>query len=126
MFGYRPRGIVEGFLAILPLRAAGHDLVKREIFDGVNLDLDLVCVPGEEPDALYAWGIAATSKRAAYSIVMGYAHLQNTLFWGIPKYTNAATDTGVKITFDRMGFTPLSPGSRIAMFPARAPVEAAR
>lgn len=52
---YKPDGSFSGAFAYLPLNALGASKLIAGEFDGLNPDPAFVCVPGEEPVALYFW-----------------------------------------------------------------------
>lgn len=106
VFGYRPNGMLMGFLAIIPLRANGIAKLKDGTFDGISVDLDLVCPPGEEPAALYFWGWATINSRAAQAVVEVFRELRRALFWATPIYARLTAEEGARVAKKRMNYVP--------------------
>lgn len=108
---------VSGVLATLVLRAKGLAAIRSGRFDGVAVDLDLVCRPGEAPAAFYAWGVAARDKVAARSVVAGAARLTQ-LFSSIPRFARAATSAGARTLTERMGYLAVTGSADLFWLPA--------
>jgi predicted GNAT family N-acyltransferase len=53
--GSKDGGQFEGLLAILPLNREGVNALTNGTFEGTAPDPAFVCVPGEQPEALYVW-----------------------------------------------------------------------
>jgi hypothetical protein len=100
---------VVGVLALIFLNAVGHAAVLAERLDPLAPDLSLVVSGREEPTAVYAWGIAASTREAAQVLVRGAIALGDAVP-GIPFYVRAATEAGRRLLTEKMSFTPF-PGS---------------
>lgn len=127
VFVYRQDGLAQGFLGVILLRASGLAKIEADDFDAVSPDLADICVEGEEPAAVYGWGFAATTARAAGAMVMGLMALREQAGLNVPFFCRAATPAGVKVILGKMGYAPF-PGSRtgiLARFPDTADFEAA-
>lgn len=110
LFLHRDEDELTGILALVMLSAAGHDAIRRETFDALDPDLAHVAAVGEDPAALYGWGIAATRKMAARRLVDGLSAIANGPVGHLPYYSRAATPQGERLLIERIGFRPY-PGS---------------
>lgn len=111
LFVYRQNGDITGTLGIVPLKPQGLDAVLRDTFDARNPARETVCRPGDPFAALYGWGFAASTRKAAAAVVIGSMRLRETVFAPIPCFTRAATPAGERIIRTKMGYQPYR-GSR--------------
>ncbi len=110
LFVYHDDEELTGVLALVMLNAAGHDAIRGEAFDALDPDLAHVAREGEDPAALYGWGIAATRKMTARRLVDGLSAIANGPVGHLPYYSRAATPQGERLLIERIGFRPY-PGS---------------
>lgn len=108
VFVYRQDGLAQGFLGVILLRASGLARIEADDFNAVEPDLDDVCCAGEEPAAVYGWGFAATTARAAGAMVMGLMALRDRAGLNVPFFCRAATPAGAKVILGKMGYAPLA------------------
>ena len=106
LFVYRQNGEITGTLGIVPLQPRGLDAVIRDTFDAKNPARDTVCAPGDSFAALYGWGFAARTRKAAAAVVIGSMRLRDTVFAPIPCFTRAATPAGARVICTKMGYRP--------------------
>lgn len=107
VFVYRQDGLAQGFLGVILLRASGLAKIEADTFNAVAPDIDDVCEAGEEPAAVYGWGFAATTARAAGAMVMGLMALRDRAGLDVPFFCRAATPAGAKVILGKMGYAPL-------------------
>jgi hypothetical protein len=110
VFVYRQDGRITGTLGIVPLRPPGLDAICAGTFDPRRPAGELVCGPTDPFAALYGWGFAARTRKAAAAVVTGSMQLRATVFAAIPCFTRAATPAGARVILSRMGYSPY-PGS---------------
>ena len=110
LFLYHDEDELTGVLALVMLNAAGRDAICAEAFDALNPDLAHVAAEGEEPAALYGWGIAATRKLTARRLVDGLTAIASGPVGHLPYFSRAATPQGERLLIERIGFRPY-PGS---------------
>ncbi len=110
VFVYRQDGLAQGFLGLILLRASGLEKIEKDSFNAISPDLNDVCIDGEEPVAVYGWGFAAATARAAGAMVMGLMALREDAGLDVPFFCRAATPAGAKVILGKMGYAPF-PGS---------------
>jgi hypothetical protein len=127
VFVYRQDGLAQGFLGVILLRASGLAKIEADVFNAVAPDLDDVCETGEEPAAVYGWGFAATTARAAGAMVLGLMALRDKAGLNVPFFCRAATPAGAKVLLGKMGYAPLknSVTGLLVRYPENASLEAA-
>lgn len=124
VFVARDAGKVTGLTAFFLLRPEGMRAFEEGRFDTVNVNLDYVCRPREEPAGGYAWGFVASNDRAAGRVVKASITIRETLFWALPGFTKAATDDGARLIYGSLGFVPVEGDPSLARYsPRGAPFE---
>jgi hypothetical protein len=124
VFVARDAGKVTGLTAFFLLRPEGMRAFEEGRFDTVNVNLDYVCRPREEPAGGYAWGFVASNDRAAGRVVKASITIRETLLWALPGFTKAATDDGARLIYGSLGFVPVEGDPSLARyFPRNAPFE---
>lgn len=127
VFVYRQEDLAQGFLGVILLRRSGLAKIEADIFNAISPDLADVCEAGEEPAAVYGWGFAATTARAAGAMVMGLMALRDLAGLNVPFFCRAATPAGAKVILGKMGYAPFA-GSQTGLlvrYPDTADLEAA-
>ncbi len=119
VFVCRENGAVTGWTAFFLLRAAGMEAFERGAFDTLNVNLDHVCRPYEEPAGGYAWGFVGVTDRAAGRVVKASLAVREALFWALPGYTRAATNDGARLIFGSLGFEPVPGDPTLARYDGR-------
>ena len=107
LFVAHERGIVTGVLALILLNSAGARAVRTDHFDGVDPPPAQIVQRGEEPAALYAWGMAATSLRTAQRLIQGYIGIDRVAVPQLDCFGRPATQAGARLMTGRLGFKPL-------------------
>ncbi len=124
VFVARDAGKVTGLTAFFLLRPEGMQAFEEGRFDTVNVNLDYVCRPREEPAGGYAWGFVASNDRAAGRVVKASITIRETLLWALPGFTKAATDDGARLIYGSLGFVPVEGNPSLARYaPRKAPFE---
>jgi hypothetical protein len=108
MFVHRLNGEIDGAFAMLPLRRSGLDALNAHSFNAKEPDWNQVAKAGEDPAAIYGWGFAASTRRAAAAVVRGAMLIREEAFGGIPWFTRAATPAGAKVILGKMGYRPFA------------------
>lgn len=113
-------GVVQGVLGVVPLRGSGLAALEADRFDAADPDLDDVCLPNEAPAAVYSWGFAAATIRAAGAVVLAKMAMRDQGFPDVPFFCRAATPQGAKVALGKMGYRPFPPSrTGLLIKPAR-------
>jgi hypothetical protein len=107
-----------GALAVLPLRQAGREALVAGRLDGLRPDLELVSRPDERPSAIYAWGCAARTRRAARAVMATTAALPEEAFGGINFFARAATPAGLRALTVCLGYAPVGEHGLLRRLPS--------
>ncbi len=102
----RPGDGEPGFVAYLPLNAAGYTALQWGELSRRSPDLAHLCRPGEAPVALYMWCVYAPGNFVP-AIAAIAAHFEEIAPDGVPMFTSAATAPAARL-FKSLGFTPAS------------------
>lgn len=105
VLGFRQDNALTGMLGAFPINRAGLKAVENGIFDAVQLDLDLVAQPGEEPAGYYGWGFAATSRDGARAVMRACVDIHRLLYFAVPTFARAVTADGSR-ALQSIGFRP--------------------
>jgi hypothetical protein len=119
IFVARENGKVTGMTAFFLLRPAGMQAFEERRFDTINVNLDHICRPREEPAGGYAWGFVGITDKAAGRVVKASLAVRETLFWNLAGYTRAATNDGARLVFGALGFNPVPRDATLARYEAR-------
>lgn len=103
----KEEGRLTGVVGMLFLRQAGVDQILEGAFDALDPDSDLLTHEGECPIALYAWGVAASTKTGGQAILGGGGAIRQGLFPTITGFTRAVTGAGRHVALTRYGYRPL-------------------
>lgn len=85
----------EGFVAMLPLTAAGLRHLGAGTFDTRNPDLSLLCAPGQRPAGIYIWATFAPGVLAA-GVALFMKQMASPLYRGVDIYTRPNTPDGFR------------------------------
>jgi predicted GNAT family N-acyltransferase len=98
----------EGFVAMLPLTAAGLRHLGAGTLDTRNPDLTLLCRPDERPAGIYIWATFAPGVLAA-GVALFMREMDAPLYRGVDLYTRPNTPDGFRFN-ETLG---LKKGARI-------------
>jgi hypothetical protein len=104
LYVFREEGEVTGMLALVLLNAAGFAALCDNTFTPLAPALDHVAALAEAPAAVYGWGSAGRTRRAAAKVVLATATACNTL--PCPSFARGTTDAGLHVLTRRLGMTP--------------------
>ena len=90
---------------MIPLSPAGLAAILEHRFDPRTPVDEHLCGPGEPFAAVYGWGIAGCTRKAAAKVVVGVNALRER-FPDIPFFTRTATPAGAKVVRGRLGYSP--------------------
>jgi hypothetical protein len=108
LYVLREEGEVTGLLALVLLNQAGLKALCDNSFTPLTPALEHVAEWGEEPAAVYGWGSASRTRRAAAKVVQATATACDVL--PCPSFARGTTDAGLHVLTRRLGMTPY-PGS---------------
>ncbi len=103
LFARHTEGELTGFLAIIPLNREGHKALRSGDMYGSNIEEKWVAHPGEPMEAGLLWGMGGHSARDQRAVVFALLSICKNLFPGMPTYSRAATEHGLRIMV-RMGY----------------------
>ena len=127
LFLAREDGVLTGVWAALLMNEAGLRAAMADAFDAVDPDPSYVAARDEEPAAVYAWGIAGSTRDSAKRLVAAGAAVDQAALSHLPGFTRPVTEAGMRLALERMNFKPV-PGSKtglVWMAPRAARPEAA-
>jgi hypothetical protein len=104
---FREDGVITGVWGQLCLRPSAIQPFFEGRFDAMDLDTDYLCRPGELIGLGYAWGVAASTKRAGAAALQNGALIRPRLFPDLAVVTRAVTPIGRHIAMNRYRYTPL-------------------
>ncbi|WP_374570002.1 hypothetical protein [Phenylobacterium sp.] len=110
LFLAREEGTLTGVLAFVLLNRAGLDAVWAETFEAVDPAASHVNAAGEDPAALYGWGVAATTKPSAARLIEGARAMWAGAVMGLPYFARPTTPKGERLMRERLNFEDC-PGS---------------
>jgi predicted GNAT family N-acyltransferase len=95
-----------GLFAYLPLNITGHERLLKGGFDSNAPSTDWICLPGEEPDAVYIWlaWMPGTLARSIGALARGFQELGKQ---GCPVFSRAVTRHSRRL-HETMGFLKAS------------------
>jgi hypothetical protein len=105
VFVQTSHGEVTGVTGMLALNADGLREIVEHRFTSKDPPDELLCTSGENVAAMYAWGFASSTRKAAAAVVMMTMVLRDN-YPEIPFFTRAVTPAGVKVICGRMGYSP--------------------
>jgi len=85
----------EGFIAMLPLTAAGLSHLGAGTLDTRNPDVKLLARPGERPAGIYIWATFAPGVLAA-GVALFMQQMDSPLYRGVDLYTRPNTPDGFR------------------------------
>lgn len=94
---------ISGFLALMPLTSAGHSALRSGQMYGTNIKKEWVASPDMPLEAGLLWGMGGHSKRDQRAVVFALMSIWNNMFPGMPTYSRAATEHGLRLMV-RMGY----------------------
>ena len=110
LFLVHEEGELTALFAMVLLNADGRRAVEADEFDSLEPPPHHVIARGEEPAAIYGWGIAATNHPAAQRIIDACGLLGRTAAPNLPVFARPVTPRGLRLMVERMNFKPV-PGS---------------
>jgi hypothetical protein len=110
LFLAREEGRLTGVLAFVLLSRAGLEAVWAEAFDACDPASAHMIQAGQEPVALYGWGVAAATKASAVRLIEGANRMGAGAVAGLPYFARPTTEAGHRLMRERMGFVDC-PGS---------------
>ena len=100
-------GAVAGVFGQLVLRPSAIRAIFDGSFDALDVDTDYLSRAGEVAGIGYAWGLAASTKRAAASLILHGQLVRARLFPDLTIFTRAVTPVGRHIALNRYRYQPL-------------------
>jgi hypothetical protein len=116
---------ITGVFGQLLLRPSAVRPLFDGAFDALNVDTDFLTRAGEPAALGYAWGLAASTKRAAASLILHGQLVRRRLFPNLTIFTRAVTPVGRHIALNRYGYVPLRHPDDDLMIRLPEPVAAA-
>ena len=116
-------GRVDGVLGLLRLSPTGHIALLAGRLDAARPDASWLAAPSAPAAAVYAAGIAATSRTGARAVVSGVARLRDACA-ELPFYARPVTVDGRRVLVERLACEPLM-GTNLYWSAAATPREAA-
>ncbi len=98
---------VTGFIATLPLTAAGVRALWTGTFSGCDVDPGWIAGEQDTPEAVYIWGLAGETRTAKAAIWKSALHLEREAYPGVPYYATAGSSIGETL-LTRLGYRRLS------------------
>lgn len=99
-----PKGLT-GVLALIPLSSEGLNALESGRFDSLAPQPAEIAMIGQEPEAIYVWGIAAIRKMAGAWLSNGLLAVFDEATPHLPYFARAATSAGEHLLL-RVGFAP--------------------
>ena len=91
-------GLQKGFIAMLPLTAAGLDLLARGKLVTLDPPLSVIAAPGERPAGIYMWAVYLPGMLAGgFSLFVD--HLASRPYDGVNLYSRPTTEAGVRFNY---------------------------
>ena len=106
MLVYKEDGRVTGVFGQLVLRPSAIRRIFEGDFDALDVDTDYLSRAGEIAGLGYAWGLAASTKRAAASLILHGQLVRARLFPDLTIFTRAVTPVGRHIALNRYRYQP--------------------
>ncbi len=106
MLVYKEDGRVTGVFGQLVLRPSAIRRIFEGDFDALDVDTDYLSRAGEIAGLGYAWGLAASSKKAAASLILHGQLVRARLFPDLTIFTRAVTPVGRHIALNRYRYQP--------------------
>ncbi|HZZ34974.1 MAG TPA: hypothetical protein VFE03_04555 [Caulobacteraceae bacterium] len=104
---FQEDGAITGVFGALLLRAAAVRQLMAGVFDGVDVDLELLSRGAEVPAIAYIWGIASTTKAAGSAMLAMCGALHVGPLGPFTVVTRAVTPVGRHLSLTRYGYQPL-------------------
>ena len=98
---------ITGVFGQLLLRPSAVRPLFDGSFDALNVDTDFLTRAGEPAALGYAWGLAASTKKAAAALILHGQLVRRRLFPNLTIFTRAVTPVGRHIALNRYGYVPL-------------------
>jgi hypothetical protein len=98
---------ITGVFGQLLLRPSAVQPLFAGDFDALNVDTAFLTRAGEPAALGYAWGLAASTKRAAAALILHGQLVRRRLFPNLTIFTRAVTPVGRHIALNRYGYVPL-------------------
>jgi hypothetical protein len=106
MLVFREDGKVTGVFGQLVLRPSAIRPIFEGRFDALDVDTEYLSRAGEIAGLGYAWGLAASTKRAAASLILHGQLVRARLFPDLTIFTRAVTPVGRHIALNRYRYEP--------------------
>ena len=104
---YREDGLITGVSGQLLFRPSAVAPLFAGSFDAMEVDTRYLSRPGEIAALGYCWGVAASTKRAAVSVIGFSKRVRELLFADLTIFTKAVTPVGRHTALNRHGYQPL-------------------
>lgn len=117
MYVHRENGTMTGTLGLLVLAQVDVDQLRAGQFDGRFIDPDRLPTTAEQFAGTYIWVSAASTKNASRAVVKGGGAMVDNLLWGLPVYSRAATEDGMRALLN-FNFAPLPTHDKLLERPA--------
>jgi hypothetical protein len=106
MLVFKEEGRVTGVFGQLVLRPSAIRRIFDGDFDALDVDTEYLSRAGEIAGLGYAWGLAASTKRAAASLILHGQLVRARLFPDLTIFTRAVTPVGRHIALNRYRYQP--------------------
>jgi hypothetical protein len=106
MLVYKEDGKVTGVFGQLVLRPSAIRRIFEGDFDALDVDTEYLSRAGEIAGLGYAWGLAASTKRAAAALILHGQLVRARLFPDLTIFTRAVTPVGRHIALNRYRYQP--------------------
>lgn len=106
MLVYKEDGRVTGVFGQLVLRPSAIRRIFEGDFDALDVDTEYLSRAGEIAGLGYAWGLAASTKRAAAALILHGQLVRARLFPDLTIFTRAVTPVGRHIALNRYRYQP--------------------
>ena len=99
-----------GVLAVIPVNVSGLNALNNDRFNALAPEMSEVARRGEEPAAIYVWGMAAQLKMAGARLSSGLLAMGDRATPHLPYFARAATPAGAHL-LRRTGFSDFAGSS---------------
>ena len=125
VFVHRSGRDLAGVLAFLPLSRDGLDAIQSDRLDARAPAPGHVAKYGDEPEAVYLWGGAGSTRQSSAVLIRGAVAVRDDVYPLTPFYSRAATPDGARLLTGRLGYRPLASANLFWSPPRRHALERA-